>query len=229
MCVGPSRQDLVQQPLLCLALQITSPPRYAGQCFPFASCSPKPPRARLRQTGPFTTMHNQLIGSTAMDQEPHLAQENTYSNENWVDMNSYHHQTTMPDYGSGYGYIPPITTHGLPSESLGRMPPPPPPPPQQPMPQTHSTHTQLPMLMMPHAWPSMLTNPNNYGPHSAPPVAIPAVTASSKPSKLPAIQTTSQPRKTLTDDDRRAMCQYAEDHPGIKQTEIGAKFGVERR
>jgi len=169
-------------------------------------------------------MHNQIIGSTAMDQDSHLPQDNSYGNESWVDMNSYHHQTTMPDYGGGFGYMPPINTpHGLPSESLNRMPPPPPPQPQ-------TTHAQLPMLMMPHAtWPSMLTNPNNYSPHSAPPVPIPSVTAPLKPSKLPAIQTTSQPRKTLTDDDRRQMCQYAEDHPGVKQTDIGARFGVERR
>jgi len=183
-------------------------------------------------------MHNQIIGSTAMDQDSHLAQDNnTYGNENgWVDMNSYHshnhhnqNQTTMADYGGSFGYIPPITTgptHGLPSESLSRMPPPP--APAQPPP---TTHAQLPMLMMPHAtWPSMLTNPNSYGgPHSAPAMTIPSVTLPLKPSKLPAIQTTSQPRKTLTDEDRRAMCQYAEDHPGVKQTDIGARFGVERR
>ncbi|KXL49797.1 hypothetical protein M433DRAFT_74713 [Acidomyces richmondensis BFW] len=38
----------------------------------------------------------------------------------------------------------------------------------------------------------------------------------------------STPRKTLTDQDRRRMCQYAEEHPNSKQTEIGAIFGVER-
>jgi hypothetical protein len=175
-------------------------------------------------------MHNQIIGSTGMDQESHIAQDHhTYGNENWVDMNQYHHQTTMPDYGGGFGYMPPIT-HGLPSESLNRMPPPPPPPQTMSQSQPQTTHAQLPMLMMPHAtWPSMLTNPNNYGPHSAPPIAIPPVTAPLKTSKLPAIQTTSTPRKTLTDDDRRRMCQYAEDHPGAKQTDIGARFGVERR
>ena len=51
----------------------------------------------------------------------HPAQENSYGNENWVDMSSYHHQTTMADYeGGGYGYMPPIT-HGLPSESLSKV------------------------------------------------------------------------------------------------------------
>lgn len=175
-------------------------------------------------------MHNQIAPSTGMDQESHLSPDNTYGSDSWVNMNSFHNQTTMPDYGGGFGFIPPIT-HGLPSESLSRMPPPPPPPSHQPIHQPQAAHTQLPMLMMPHAtWPSMLTNPNNYGPpHSAPPVAIPPMTTPLKTSKLPAIQTTSQPRKTLTDDDRRAMCQYAEDHPTAKQTDIGARFGVERR
>ncbi|KAL2168658.1 hypothetical protein VTG60DRAFT_7002 [Thermothelomyces hinnuleus] len=173
-------------------------------------------------------MHNQITPSVGVDRESHLSPNNTYAPENWVDMSSFQNQTTMPDYGTGYGFMPPIT-HGLPSESLGRMPPPPPPP--QPLhQQSPATHTQLPMLMMPHAtWPSMLTNPNNYGPpHSAPPVPIPSIAAPLKTSKLPAIQTTSQPRKTLTDEDRRAMCQYAEDHPTAKQTDIGARFGVER-
>ena len=180
-------------------------------------------------------MHNQFTASTGMDQESHLASDhNTYANENWIDMNSFQHQTTMPDYAGGYGFMPSIThgmpTHGLPSE---RMPPPPPPPPQS-LHQSPATHTQLPALLMPHhhtLWPSMLSNPNpNYGPpHSAPPVAIPSIATPLKTSKLPAIQTTSQPRKTLTDDDRRKMCQYAEDHPTAKQTDIGAKFGVERR
>ncbi|GAB1320529.1 hypothetical protein MFIFM68171_10739 [Madurella fahalii] len=174
-------------------------------------------------------MHNQIAPSTGMDQESHLSPDNTYGSDSWVNMNSFHHQTTMPDYGGGFGFIPPIT-QGLPSESLSRMPPPPPPPTHQPIHQPQAAHTQLPILMMPHAtWPSMLTNPNNYGPpHSAPPVAIPPMTTPLKTSKLPAIQTTSQPRKTLTDDDRRAMCQYAEDHPTAKQTDIGARFGVER-
>jgi hypothetical protein len=48
-------------------------------------------------------------------------------------------------------------------------------------------------------------------------------------TKLPALHTQPVPRKTLTDDDRKRMCQYAEDHPHAKQTDIGARFGVERR
>ncbi|KAL2129118.1 hypothetical protein VTI74DRAFT_8195 [Chaetomium olivicolor] len=171
-------------------------------------------------------MHNQITAAAGVDQESHISQDNTYAPGDWVDMSSFHHHTTMPDYGGGFGFVPSMS-HALPSESLTRMQPPLPPP--QPIHQPQATHTQLPMLLMPQApWPSMLTNPNTYGPpHSAPPVAIPAITAPLKGSKLPSIQT-SQPRKTLTDETRRAMCQYAEDNPGAKQTDIGARFGVER-
>lgn len=47
-------------------------------------------------------------------------------------------------------------------------------------------------------------------------------------------QTIRQPtmptaRRTLTDDDRRRMCLYHQENPHVKQTEIGAMFGVERR
>ncbi|KUI65057.1 Major centromere autoantigen B [Cytospora mali] len=146
----------------------------------------------------------------------------------------------MPEYGGGFGYLAPMS-HGLPSESLGRMPPPATSP-QQPLPQQqqqqqqqqHSQtspphHPTLPMLMVPShpTWPSMLTNPNSY--NSSPPVAIQPASAPPLKTTRPAIPPiASQPRKTLTDDDRRRMCQYHIDHPSMKQTEIGALFGVER-
>ena len=169
-----------------------------------------------------------------MDQETHLAHhDQTYSQE-WGALSPYI-QVTMPEYGGGFGYIPPMS-HGLPSESLGRMPPPATPP-QQPLPQQHSQtsphhHPTLPMLMVPShpTWPSMLTNPNSY--NTSPSVAIqpsapvPPLKATTRPV-IPPIA--SQPRKTLTDDDRRRMCQYHIDNPSMKQTEIGALFGVERR
>lgn len=173
-------------------------------------------------------MRNQITASTDIDQESRFSQENTYSGENWVDMNSFHQQqTTMPDYGGGYSFMPSISSHGLPSESLSRMLP----PPLQPIHTQPSHPPQLPMLMMPQPqWPSMLTNPNNnyVSPHSAPPVAIPPSAAPLKPSK-PHSPQASQPRKTLTDEVRRQMCLYAQQNPGAKQTDIGARFGVERR
>jgi hypothetical protein len=32
----------------------------------------------------------------------------------------------------------------------------------------------------------------------------------------------STPRRTLTDDDRRRMCEYHESHPGVEHAEIGS-------
>jgi len=89
----------------------------------------------------------------------------------------------------------------------------------------HTAHQQLLPLIMPShpTWPSMLTNPASY---SAPPVAIPPASApvvKGNGTKLPAIHATPSPRKTLTDSDRRRMCQYHEENPTVKQTEIGGK------
>lgn len=173
-------------------------------------------------------MHNTMIGSTGIDQDNHLAHDNSYSNEQWVDMNAYTHMA-MTTYGGDY-YMPPAT-HGLPSESLGMAPPPVP----------HSMHnnhahnsfaSHLPHLIIPTQqpsqvpWPSLRTNPSQS--YSAPPVPIPPASVPMRqPPKLPTINT-SQPRKTLTDEDRRNMCLFHEDNPHAKQTEIGQKFGVER-
>jgi hypothetical protein len=153
----------------------------------------------------------------------------TYGNDNSrgqrVD-NCYHphrlEATVMPYPSTTYNFIPPVRrlpNHGLPSESIARMAPPP---------QPHSTtYPQPPMLVMSSdaIWPSMIT-PHSYGSHPAPPLTIypPVETLTS-----PALPTQPVPRKTLTDVERKAICQYAEDHPRTKQTEIGAQFGVERR
>ncbi|KAL0931731.1 centromere binding protein b [Colletotrichum truncatum] len=175
-----------------------------------------------------------IVGTTTMDQDNHMAQDEdshmsqnhtSFSNEGWADMNSYNHQTTMSDYGA-FAFMPTVP-HGLPSESIGRMAPPP--APAQPIqPQHQQSHSQLPMLMIPSqpTWPSMLTNPNSY---SAPPLGMAPVVAPA-PSRATRLANGPQPqqRRVLTDDDRKKMCQYAAEHPNVKQTDIGAMFGVER-
>ena len=126
--------------------------------------------------------------------------------------------------------------------------------------QQHRTmhHQQLQPLIMPQ-WPSMLNTqsqssssssssyqPVPYGhvfPQSQHLPIAPLVT----PISATSARSATTPRKTLTDLDRKRMCQYAEDHPNSKQTEIGGKchgakcdvepfadgviaiFGVERR
>lgn len=87
--------------------------------------------------------------------------------------------------------------------------------------------------MMPQ-WPSMLasshTHSNYQPPYPQPVQSIPPISVGSLQTPVSATSTRSAttPRKTLTDLDRKRMCQYAEEHPTSKQTEIGAIFGVER-
>ncbi|KAL7626279.1 hypothetical protein AAE478_003049 [Parahypoxylon ruwenzoriense] len=173
-------------------------------------------------------MHNTMIGSTGIDQDNHMAHDNSYSNDQWVDMNAYTNMS-MTTYGGDY-YIPPVT-HGLPSESLGMGPPPVPHPMHSQPHSSFASHLPHPLIIPTQQpsqvpWPSLRTNPSQS--YSAAPVPIPPASAPMRqPPKLPTINT-SQPRKTLTDEDRRNMCLFHEDNPHAKQTEIGQKFGVER-
>ncbi|ERS97178.1 hypothetical protein HMPREF1624_06509 [Sporothrix schenckii ATCC 58251] len=98
----------------------------------------------------------------------------------------------------------------------------------------HHQLPQLPMLTVPSnpTWPSMLTNPGSY---NSPPMnnVVPRNGPSRPPppplkTKLNESSGRTGPRKMLTDDDRRRMCEYAEANPGVKQSEIGNIFGVER-
>lgn len=170
-------------------------------------------------------MHDSAMAQIGMD-EHHNGHESGFGiNNEWGDMsNSYsssQHQSPIYEHG-GFGFMQPIQ-HGLPTEppfNSQRMPAP------QPVHASHQPHQQLLPLIMPShpTWPSMLTHPASY---SSPPVAIPA---SAPPlvkgniPKLPAIHATPSPRKTLTDSDRRRMCQYHEDNPTVKQTEIGGEM-----
>lgn len=172
----------------------------------------------------------------------------------WV-MSPYPQSTmagfTTPDFG----YIPPTTTHDLPPldmahNDLNRMPPPLqtrhsptqkhehselPPMAHHSSPHHHQ-HPQLPMLTVPShpTWPSMLTNPSQYASQPQHPLHVTARTGPPPPAPPPLKTKMNEregkpnPRKMLTDDDRRRMCEYAESHPGVKQSEIGAIFGVER-
>ncbi|KAK2767476.1 hypothetical protein FQN54_003633 [Arachnomyces sp. PD_36] len=90
------------------------------------------------------------------------------------------------------------------------------------IPPPYTTQPLLP-LAMPSQWPSMLTTQGGYGaaPLSAAPLPTPHPTHATH-SNGPT------PRRTLTDADRRRMCLYHEENPHVKQTEIGALFGVER-
>lgn len=110
---------------------------------------------------------------------------------------------------------------------------------QMPMANVYAGQMQhpSPQAQFPPTWPSMLTNPPHSAPAPmsaqhhmaqmsyAPPQPLPPLITNPIP---PPAQPQSTSRRTLTDNDRRRMCQYHEENPTVKQTEIGAMFGVER-
>ncbi|KAF1925550.1 CenpB-DNA-bind-domain-containing protein [Didymella exigua CBS 183.55] len=155
-----------------------------------------------------------------MDHEHHH-QEPFDDHTGWHENGQYpHHSSPVQDFNGFHAYTPmpmePIYGNGMH-----------PPHPQHPAPR--SMHQQLQPLIMPQ-WPSMLTSQSTYQPSIFPSAPVPITPASATPVSATSThsRTSSTPRKTLTDHDRRRMCQYHEDNPTVKQTEIGAMFGVER-
>lgn len=120
------------------------------------------------------------------------------------------HQSPVQDYNSFSNYAPlpmePLCTQAM------HLPPP----------QPRTAHPLPPLVMPPPQWPSMLTSSNGYWrrrENGSPVSATPASATSTHSGRTP-----STPRKLLTDADRRRMCQYHEDHPTVKQTEIGGEL-----
>jgi hypothetical protein len=100
--------------------------------------------------------------------------------------------------------------------------------------QSRPVHQQLQPLIMPQ-WPSMLSN---HQAHQSYQPVFPSPVQPIQPMSIGPLQTPisaissrsgSTPRKTLTDQDRRRMCQYAEEHPNSKQTEIGGALSMPSR
>ncbi|KAF4548847.1 Hypothetical protein D9617_25g061770 [Elsinoe fawcettii] len=82
-------------------------------------------------------------------------------------------------------------------------------------------------------WPSQLTGDHSsmYKTMGMPPQSTlvgPEVFPGMMPPTGPGASGTPNPRRTLTDDDRRDMCIFAEENPTLKQIEIGARFKVDR-
>lgn len=167
-----------------------------------------------------------------------MTPDNVYG-EVWVSMSPYsqspYGNSPINEYAHWGGYIP----QGLPSESLSQMPPPQQPesgtpthamihPAPAPMPHhQHHHHQQLPMLNT--TWPSQLTNPTPSGSYSAPPLSVTPVSSVPASDTPKSAAPLDKSRKTLSAEQKRAMCQYSEDNPGVRQMDIGRKFGVERR
>ncbi|KAH0541347.1 hypothetical protein FGG08_004185 [Glutinoglossum americanum] len=142
-------------------------------------------------------------------------QESSFASSQWMEIGGYpapqHHSPSNEYSAFGYVHSPPVMSV---DPNYNRMNPP-----------AHTTHQPLQPLIMPQ-WPSMLTSQSTFNPPivpTAPSSAPMSATASSHST-----HSTSSPRRTLTDADRRRMCIYHEENPTVKQTEIGAMFGVER-
>ncbi|KAJ4361078.1 uncharacterized protein N0V89_001647 [Didymosphaeria variabile] len=151
-----------------------------------------------------------------MDHEHHHQDSYEDHNASWAHATHYdpQHQSPVQDFNHfSYGPIPmePIYTNAM-----------------QPPPQHRTAHSQLHPLIMPQVsqWPSMLTSQSTYVPPIFPSAPVPITPVSATPVSATSThsgRTSSTPRKTLTDADRRRMCQYHEDHPTVKQTEIGGE------
>lgn len=131
----------------------------------------------------------------------------------WVDLSAFdpgppppapppaHHSPPMPDFhGFGFGSAPVMPLEPAYSMSVAPI-------------YSNVMHMSLPAP----SWPSMLT---------AQP-AFPDTALSSPPQPVttaPKTRSGTTPRRTLTDEDRRAMCEYHENNKGAKQTDIGGKF-----
>ncbi|EEQ83739.2 uncharacterized protein BDCG_00544 [Blastomyces dermatitidis ER-3] len=143
-------------------------------------------------------------------------QDHDFTAPQWVDMGGGYgqsqHQSPINEFnGFTYGSSPVMPVE--PSYSMS-------------IPQPYTSQQLLP-LSTPSQWPSMLTTQSTFPPVPLPPMPMPSM-PSLHPIHTAPITTAPTPRRTLTDNDRRRMCEYHERHPHVKQTEIGALFGVER-
>ncbi|KAK9436027.1 centromere binding protein B [Metarhizium brunneum] len=166
-----------------------------------------------------------------MGQDSTAITQSSGYNDGWATISPYSQSpydgSPMTEY-SGFGtFVPP----GVHSDSMPRMP-------QQGGHQhqhqmmhhsaTPMGHHQLPMLNT--TWPSQLTNPTpSSGSFSAPATSIPPVPRIPRAIDTPKLPSQADKgRKTLTTEQKRAMCQYHEENPGTRQADIGLRFGVER-
>lgn len=187
-----------------------------------------------------------------MDQQPYMVSQEHHYGPEQVDMAPHDQspqdrRSPQQQYSSSFNFSLPAPSTFDPTYHGSSYQP------------SYSAPQPLQPLNTATVWPSQLTNPSPPSSRS-PPTALPLLprplapleqevpneveTDPSPPPAPKASTTASTSRRTLTDNDRRRMCQYHEDNPTVKQTEIGgtlrfdlsrfwltnaAMFGVERR
>ena len=150
-----------------------------------------------------------------------LGHAEEFGSDRWVELSSPH-ISPLQEYNGFVGFG--ASSH-IPLESL-----------QDRLQET--SFSTPPPLYLPQ-WPSQLTSPSQGPPPPPVPSVRPIAPATSispvqplkvQPLKVPLEKPTpvtapstapSNARKTLTDSDRRRMCEYHEENPNVKQTEIG--------
>ncbi|EZF10942.1 hypothetical protein H112_07860 [Trichophyton rubrum D6] len=150
-----------------------------------------------------------------MDTETPPLQDHDFVSSQWVDMGGYaatqHHQLTdFTGFQFGSSPIMPIE----PAYSMS-------------MPQPYTTQHLIPLTMS-SQWPSMLSTQPGFAPMPVAPMPMTPIPPQIQHVQTPQLSTPPTPRRTLTDAERRRMCLYHQENPHVKQTEIGAMFGVER-
>ncbi|KAJ4512486.1 hypothetical protein HRR83_007002 [Exophiala dermatitidis] len=162
-----------------------------------------------------------------MKKEHQDANHSGYSHSGWVGMSTAYSSSPQPTLSPmhefpGFDYH---TTTPMPMEPSYIV--------SRPSPFAASHAQMPPPLIMPHnaLWPSMLASQPQHTYHTP---IIPSGTlqtplsASTGSDVTPTSAKTTTSRRKLTDDERRQMCIEAEQNPTMKQTQIGAKFNVER-
>ncbi|KAM5473667.1 hypothetical protein MauCBS54593_002465 [Microsporum audouinii] len=150
-----------------------------------------------------------------MDTETPPMQDHDFVNSQWIDMGGYavaQHQQLTEFSGFQFGSSPIMPIE--PAYSMS-------------MPQPYTTQHLIPLTMS-SQWPSMLSTQPGFAPMPVAPMPMTPIAPPLQHVQTPQIPTPPTPRRTLTDAERRRMCLYHQENPHVKQTEIGAMFGVER-
>ena len=161
-----------------------------------------------------------------MEHQYGLHHEDDFGSHALVDVVSEHsqHQSPSTEFG-GFGFS--ATTHAHLDSIYDRS-------------GQHSFSSPQPLhpLLTIPQWPSQITNPSENSPPPAPPPLHRPILPLSKTTPLPTItpptalppskptHSSTSSRKTLSDNDRRRMCEYHNDNPNVKQTEIGSKLAA---
>lgn len=156
-----------------------------------------------------------------MKQDHSAVQDDDFRNSQWVEIANDRspHESPLHEYNNGYGFM--SSSHVSMDSIYSRQ-----------MPTSYAANPPLHPLIMPQ-WPSQITNPSEGTPPvirlPRPLAPVSAIITPHSAPPAPSAPAPSTARKTLTDQDRRKMCQYHEDHPTVKQTEIGGECRIDEQ